>query len=181
MPESYELHEAALIQARTNTSAANALVISAPAVPSGKVWTILEAFGTSSVAGGETQYVWFAITATGGLSYPVTRPVQQLVNITTSMYFPLITEGLELKLFPGDQLSFYRAAATVGSTLLIYLRYIETDLPLYVYVEPQERKRQYMARTSIARALGSAASGGSSPIVDRGGGRGPREPGSIPI
>lgn len=179
MPETYDLCEARLIQWRSAQSAANALSVLSPAVPAGKVWTVLQAKGYSSVGGGETQYVWFSVQRQG-VGYPITRPVQQLVNVTTDMFFPCLTEGLELKLIGGDQLAFQRAAATVGSTIVIVLSYIETDLPLYVYVEPLEVKRNFLARSSIARIVGGRAVGGSSgSVVDRGGGRGPREP--VPI
>lgn len=163
--DAYPLHEGRFIQVAYANSGANGLSIGLPAVPAGKIWTVLQGLILNDVAGGETQYIWFGVGNDGVLYYPVTRPVQQLINPTTFMYFPLLTEGMELKLWPGDVLVARRAAATVGSTFSIYIRYIESDMPLYEYIEPQIKSR--LLRSTIATMQRSGAGAVSRSLPPR--------------
>lgn len=175
----YETKDVRFKQERQTTSAAGALVVAVGPVPAGKVWTILEAKGTNNVgAGGETQYVWFAINSRGsGNNYPVTRPVQQLIDNTVSQFFPLLTEGMELQLHEGDSLAFFRAAATAGSTINLNIRFIESDVPLYTYEEPQIKLRAgkllSSLRSDISRSRTIVGGGSRGPITR--GERSPRE------
>jgi hypothetical protein len=184
MPDGYELHDARFPQIAFATSAANGLVQAIGPVPPNKVWTILHAFATNSVgAGGETQYYWFGVSSDLAIYYPITRPVNQLVDNSVAQYFPMLTEGMEIKLFPGQYIAARRAAATAGSTLIIYIRYFETDLPYYKYTEPLNKVvESKMKHGSISRAMatGAVARGGAGFVphggVPHGGGGGTSEP-----
>lgn len=172
MPDAYGIQEARFIQVLFATSAAGALVQAIGPVPAGKIWTVLQAFATNSVgAGGETKYYWFAVSGDGSIYYPVTRPVSQVVDSTVAQYFPMLQEGLELKLWPHDYLAVRRDSATAGSTLSIYARIIETDMPLYTYDEPQIVKRMTQARSSVLQRMGGGigrGSGAAGPVMPGG-------------
>lgn len=140
MPDGYELQEGRYLQYRSATSAANGLAIGIGPVPAGKIWTILAGYATCTVA--ETQIYWWALLdPSATYYYPVVRPVSFAVAPAVGQHFPLLTEGMELKVFAGEYIYAMRAAATAGSTLTAVYRIIETDLPLYTYLEPQEVKR----------------------------------------
>lgn len=69
-----------------------------------------------------------------------------------------LTEGTELKLFPGERLGARRIAATAGSTMYILLRFIETDLAYYVE-EDQHKVLRSRQRTLVESGrLGSGPS-----------------------
>lgn len=170
--DAYELHDGRFIQERAVTTGAAELVAPSAVVPDGKVWTILGAYVTCSA--NETKKYWFAINATGsGRPIPVTRPVDAAIANATYQYFPLVTEGLELRMYPGQYLCAFRDSATAGSTLTLVIRYIETDLPFYSYEEPQKKVvRSQAAHGSVYRSSGgiSSAPGGGGTGVDGGGG-----------
>jgi len=175
MPESWDLHEGRFIREEAKTSAADGLYIDSSTVPAGKVWTVIECSIGPSVA--ETQEVAFLLISRSTYQYAVSIP--ESVALSTLIQFPLVTMGMELKLFPGDKIRGRRAAATAGSTISMNVRYIETDLPPYDYVEPQERKRITAARHSIGKAISGGVGGGAvvPPVPPgRGGGRGGSEP-----
>jgi len=176
MPEGYDLHDGRFVQEQARVSIADALVVASGVVPEGKVWTILG--GTYYPSVNENQYIFWSIyTRTTG-TFVVTRTQQ----IACSAVCPqgLVTEGMELKLFPGDAICANRAAATAGSQMTMFIRFIETDLPPYDYIEPQERKRITAFKHSVARAASGGRVAGSSitrPPAPPGGGRaGGREP-----
>jgi len=174
MPESYDLHDGRFLERKLKASAANATELNYYPVPANKVWTFLGASYVPSAA--ETRVVtWFILT--GGDYCMISRPVSILLGGWAR--FPLLEQGMELKLFPGEILGISRDVATAGSTMTIFARIIETDLPPYDYVEPQERKRITAAKHSISRSVAAATvGGGSGPLVPpgRGGGRGGSEP-----
>jgi len=177
MPEAYELHEARFIQTKLVNSAANALYAEVGPVPAGKVWTILCAAGFPSVD--ETQTVWMAIfIPVGGLTFPITTPASMALKMTPPIFRPGVTEGMEIKLYPGEYLRAYRGSATAGSSIYIAVRYIESDLPFYSYEEPQNKVvRQTFKRGSVYRASGGGISergGGSGGPSGGGGGGGPK-------
>lgn len=161
MPDAYEIHDAQFVQMNFNNSAANGLVVASdPAVPAGKVWNVLQAYCYSTIA--ETQDYWFAVYRHGH-AFPVTSVESASTDTATDKYFPALREGMELKLFPGDTLRAYRDAAAVGSVFYIFLSFIETDLPFYEYIEPQEAKRLFKARSTVLKRMagGAASSPGS--------------------
>lgn len=156
MSSFYRLDEGRFIQLRTGTSAANALSLSTGPVPENKIWTILAGFMYPS-ADENTTY-WFSIWDRGPtMPFPVVRPVQFQTAIAVAQYFPLLTEGTELVLFQGEYIYAYRATAAAGSTLTAYYRFIESDIPLHRYVEPQDT-RKYRAGW-LRRAPGSGGGG----------------------
>jgi uncharacterized membrane protein YgcG len=157
--DAYELHEARLLQQYTQTTAANALYGGSPVVPAGKVWTILSAAYNPSVS--ETQVVWFSIyNSQSTRTYPITVPLS--MALTTVIPHAGLTEGMEIKLYPGEALWIQRGAATAGSTMSFAMRYIETDLPFYSYEEPQNKVvRQVQKHGSVFRRSGGISPGGS--------------------
>lgn len=172
MPEAWEVYDGRFIQEWVGGSAANALAKGSNIVPAGKVWTILCATHTPSV--NETQTVWFSIYGRSTYDHVVTVP--QSIALTVTMGMPMLTMGMELKLFPGETLFSHRAVATAGSTMNLYLRYIETDLPPFHYEDPQAKIQATKLRHGLS-LLRSAASGGggtppgSAPPESGGGGR----------
>ena len=154
MPEAYDIHDAQFLQRPFAQSAANALSIALSAVPTGSVWTVLAAYVTCDVA--ETQAYWFSIASMGAY-FPVTKPASFVLDPTTAKNFPLVTEGMEIKLFPGEQLVAHRDAATAGSVITIFARIVETDMQYYVELDKHKVLRR---RVSAMIASEPAARGG---------------------
>ncbi|MCJ7805728.1 hypothetical protein MUP46_03750 [Patescibacteria group bacterium] len=166
-PEGYELKDGRFVQELQAQTAADALSISVGPVPNGKVWTILSAKLFPGVA--ETRTVWFAILTLGGTYYPVTAPVTILLN--TIITFPMVTEGMEIKLYQTERLYAFRDVATAGSSFYIRVRIIETDLPYYSYEDPLKKViAQSQKHGSLLRGAGGGAGGGGRPAGGGGGG-----------
>lgn len=159
MAEAYQVHDGQYISQAEYTSAANGLTALVGPVPVGKVWTILSARCSSDIA--ETQAYWFCIRARTGTYYPVTLPADFECDPATLKTYPLLREGMEIKLFPGESIVGARDAAAVGSTITTCIRYIETDMPLYRYEEPQKEKM----RQSFKRSIAGAVSGITAPAA----------------
>lgn len=157
MPDAYALCDARLIQVRAVWSAANALLCEGETVPNNAIWSILAAWGTCDAA--ETQDYWFSVKAAAGQYFPVTWPAEFVVNGAINRTVPFVREGMEIKLYPGEALCVHRDAATAGSAIGIYTRFIESDLPLYEYIEPQEQKRIATARTQVIRRVAGGGGG----------------------
>jgi uncharacterized membrane protein YgcG len=170
-PEAYELHDARFIQEFSITSAANALGVWGPNVLPGKVWTILAASYVPSVA--ETRTVYYAIRSYGGVSYPVTMSVS--IPLPPGL-FPIVTMGMELRIYPGFQLAVFRDAATALSTMTLRVLYIETDLPYYRYEDPLKKViAQSQKHGSLVRGGGGGGGvGGGGGRPPGGGGGGPK-------
>ena len=154
MPEFYELHDARFIQQGGATSAANAVAVATPPCPAGKLRTVIGAAYIPSAA--ETRTVWWTRGLVGGIGFPVNNPVS--LALSASIPMAASGEGIELKLFPGEVLTANRDVATAASTMAIYFKFIETDLPYYSYEEPQKK----VIRQIVRRGSGGALSGGSS-------------------
>jgi uncharacterized membrane protein YgcG len=176
--DAYELHEARLIQERTSSSGAGDLQLDGASVPAGKVWTILSARYNPDVA--ETRTVHFRVVSSRAIAYTVTVPVA--IALSTLILMPLVTEGMELKLFPGELLRCMRDAATAGSVMNLYIRLIESDLPFYAYREPlkpvvnQARKHGAVYRSSGGISTGGSGGTPTSGHGAEGGGGGGAEP-----
>jgi uncharacterized membrane protein YgcG len=175
-PETYELSEARFIQEQTVLSGANSLYVAVGPVPNGKIWSILSASQNPSVA--ETKTNWFAILSRSLNPFPVTLPSTILLNTTILMAF--LEQGMELKLFPGEYLAGYRDSATAGSTMTIKIRFIESDLPYYSYVEPLKRVSQSLRKhgssfRSSGGGVGGGGGGGGGHDLPGGGGGGGAE------
>jgi len=171
--DAWELHEARLIQEPVALSAVDAVSIASLVVPTGKIWTILSArYGPSAT---ETRTVQFGLITRAGSFQPVRAPVS--IALGAVIYYPLLTEGMELKIFPGEKVSVSRDVATAGSTMLLLLRLIETDLPYYSYTEPLAKVvDQARKHGSVYRATGGVAVGGGGGGRPEGGGGGGPKP-----
>jgi hypothetical protein len=178
----FDLHEGRFTQSGLRTSAADALTLALPAVvPANKYWTLLGASYNPSAT--ETRVVVWEKVTRGGAVIAVTRPFS--IELTTLLKWPLLTEGLELVLFPGEYVQVRRSAATAGSTMSIQFQYVESDLPYYAYTDPQKKLMQatikhgsvYRATGAISQAGPAGGEGGAGSGFGGGGG-GPAEPGA---
>lgn len=155
--DAYESADGRYIQERVAESAANALSVSYGVVPGNRVWTVLSGCYYPSVA--ETRTVQWKLYGRSGYPFPVTFPAA--VALSPNIFLPLVSEGMELKLFPGEFLRVDRDVATAGSTMLATIRVIETDLPFYKYTEPLNRVMQSAVKHgSVYRATGGVSVGG---------------------
>lgn len=169
--DAYDLHEIRLVQESYNGSAVDGLSVAIGPVPSGKVWTILSANLWPSVA--ETRTVFFGITGRSGNNFAVTVP--GAIALSSSIRYPLVSEGMEIKLGPGEYIVGYRDVATAGSTLYARIRFIESDVPYYSYEEPLKKVvRAWQKKGSIYRAGGgpTGPGGGGGGESSEGGGVG---------
>lgn len=165
MPDAYEITDAQFIQYPNAISGAAALSVSLPACPAGRVQTVLQALAYCSAQ--ETRVYWFTVRGVDGNHYPVTAPASVTIDPALTQWYPMLREGMELKLFPGEILYAWRAAATAGSTIAIYARIIESDMPFYQEIDKHKQLRRRRAATLIqkisqARGGGGATSGGSA-------------------
>jgi len=122
----------------------------------------------------ETQNYWFSILSRDGIDFPVTIPAEATVDTAIKRYYPMLREGMELKLFPGESLYGYRDDATAGSFLYIYARFIESDLPYFQYREPLKPVTRKASEHGRAFASGKLS---TSSMVEPGGPGGPGEGG----
>lgn len=149
MPDAYQNHDGQFLQSRVATSSVAGLSAALGPVPVGKIWTILAAAGVGSTA--ETQTFWWAIVF-ASFPFPVSLPQSFSVAPAVNQSFPLLSEGNELKLFQGEYLNLYRAAATAGSTISIYARLIETDMEFYRETDKHQDQERFK-RSLVARGL----------------------------
>lgn len=169
----FDASELRLVQQRSSgPTAANALYIDCgyPGVPQGKIWTVIGVYYIPSVA--ETQVVSFG-KYNGVQYFPLLNPLSMNLNPTGAT---CIEQGMIFYLLPGEFLYARRVAATAGSTLSMSMQFIESDMPLYHYEEPQIVLRQKRAIGSIRQQLGgglaSGGGGGSMPGTTGGAKRG---------
>lgn len=174
MSGAWKLEEARLVQIREGSSAANAneFSYSAWAVPAGKCWVILACGYVPSVA--ETQVISFEKVDGAGKIYGLLNPISLNLNPARATF---IEQGMEYMLLPGEYLRVRRVDHTAGSTMNLSFSFIEIDLPLYTYDEPQVVKRQDRALSSLRQRLGGGGGSFTSPprAADRGGRSGPLE------
>lgn len=170
----YDVSELRLVQTRSAGSAANALWTEiADAVPAGKIWNIIGIGYLPSVA--ETQVVSFEKVTRESQPIGILNPVSLNLNpaIATGL-----TEGMEIALLPGEKIRVRRVAATAGSTMAFYIQFVEADMPLYEYTEPQLAKREKMFASTIRQRLGGGSfgggGGGGRPAGERPGGPKPK-------
>lgn len=173
----WNLCEARLVQERGTSSAINAEVLGmGVVVPQGKCWVILGVSYMPDVA--ETQTISFQkVTGTGNI-FSVLNPVSLALNPARATF---IEQGMEYILFPGEYISVRRASHTAGSVMSLATQYVEIDLPLYSYDEPQLQLRQRRAVSSIANKIGGTIGRGSTaptmkPDIGGRGGGGRGEP-----
>lgn len=175
MSSFYRLDEARFIQMRSAVSAANALNIYVGPVPTNRMWTVLA--GVMYPSADENTPYWYTIQDRGGVQFPITIPVTFQTAIAQAKYFPLLTEGTEIAMFQGELLYACRQTAVAGSTLTIYARIIESDIPLHKYIEPQAARKFRSGWFGRSIATGGGGGGGeglgggySPELPPRGGG-----------
>lgn len=175
----WKLEEGRLVQTIAVASGAGALSVGfiGNPTPQGKVRWIIGMGYTPSVA--ETQVVSFLKVTRSGHSVGLLNPVS--LNLNPAFATP-IEQGMELILLPSEFIEVHRVAATAGSTMTLQMEFIEADLPLYTYDEPQIVKRQSRALSTIRTQLGGGVGrGGSGGVAPMGGGGRPGGGGPAPI
>ena len=177
----YRFDELRLVQESTVVSAADALYVFGAIVPRGKIWTILSAYHAPSAA--ETRTVEFLKATNSGAHLPLRVPVS--IALGALMPYPLLTEGNQLLLMPLERLFTRRDAAVAGSTMTLYFQFVESDMPIARFIEPQRELSIKRRRSGFApfSNLGSARSALGSHEGEGGGGEGgvPGEGGGIPV
>lgn len=166
----WNLAEARNVQERVSTSAADAenLALGFPGVPAGKVWCVLSASYMPTV--NEAQLCGWTKATRSGATAALLNPITLTLN---PHRFTFLEQGMELLLFPGEYLGVRRGGHTAGSSMTAFMQFIEIDLPLYTYDEPQIVKRHVSALSSIrTRIAGGGGAAGGGGVVPPGGGPG---------
>jgi len=177
--DAYELYESRFVQWATISGATESLWVESKPVPEGKIHTLIGAGYRPSDT--ETENVQFQIHRPGRV-IPITQPVSFAYVAGSDLYLPLLTEGMELKLYPGEFLTANRDGHEAGTAMTLSIRYIESDLPYYAFEEPQKKVvKASLKRGSVYRSTGGISErtspGPSAPLEGRGrGGRGSPEP-----
>ena len=73
-------------------------------------------------------------------------------------------------MWPGERINVRRGDHTAGSTMSLIINFVEIDLPLYTYNEPQVVKRQNRAISTLRQMISTRGAGGSRGGVVEGGG-----------
>lgn len=134
----YEPSEVRYIQLARYESPADALSAAFGPVPQGKLWTFQVMGFFPSVV--ETRIVWWNVVHPNGTTeIPISVPLSIALSSTRGL--PLLLAGDEFSLLPGQFLQARRDAATAGSLMYLLGQFIETDVPLFQYTEPQEVRR----------------------------------------
>ena len=150
----WNLCEVRLLQNRNATSAADAEAVSVGPVPAGKIWVVLEVGYIPSVA--ETQTIGFH-KQNAGNSFGLLNPLSMALN---PAYATCIEQGMELMMWPGERMIVVRGDHTAGSTMYLAINFVEIDLPLYTYEEPQVVKRQNRAISTLRQMISTQRGGG---------------------
>lgn len=165
--DAYELGHVRDVQEGSITSAADAVQVLAAAVPLNRIRTILDLtyFPSANETRVVAPYIYSRANVQHVVDYPASRAYTGVVMIG------LIPMGIELKLYPGERIGVWRDVATAGSTMTINYRFIDSDLPIYSYTEPQLVNRMKRARTEIMSSVSSGGlSGGPGGPAPRGSG-----------
>lgn len=168
----YKLEEVRLVQLRNATSAANAELLTLPAVPAGKLWILHSCYYAPSAA--ETQTVsWLkGLGSPSNFYMTILNPISLSLDPARYLYSTPIEQGMEIMLLPGEFLAVARGNHTAGSTMSCAIQFTEIDLPLYTYDEPQVVKRQERVLSTLRSRLGGglATSYRGGPVPGEGGG-----------
>jgi hypothetical protein len=167
-----DLADALFINEVIKVSAPNALTLTFGPVPAKKLWTIQAASYFPDAV--ETRTVqWLIMNPNGTTLFAVSLPIS--IALWGAACLPLVTEGLDFCLFPGQYLMVRRDVATVGSAMTMDVIYVESDMPLYHYVEPLEKSR--IRKTTLAQFSRGPGQGGPTGAVigPRGGFVSPRQ------
>ena len=165
----YEIYDGRFIQEEASGSAANATSCDAlTATPANRVRTVIAARYHPSVA--ETRTVTWCKITRSTRELPLTVP--NTIALSTTIPLPLVTEGMEIKLWPGEYLRVLRDVATAGSTMALSFQFIETDIPFHEYVEPLKKVVQTMRKHgAVYKSIGGIRTGGvtGTPSAGHGG------------
>lgn len=158
------LYDKSIASAVAGTSAFDSSFV----VPAGRLWAVI--FASVNVDMAETRDFTLCVynALRGSLTHGIAMRAAALAG---GAPIPLLTEGSELLMWPGDRPSVIRSAATAGSTMTLYLRIIETDLPPLTYIDPQKLIAQNRRRGKFSTALSLAR--GEAPAPDGPGTGGP--------
>lgn len=174
-PEAYELFHGRYLSEALASSGADGLTAGVGPVPTGNVWTITAAELYPSV--NETRIYHFSVKSRTANIFAISVPLS--IALTSSRGLPLLSQGMELKLFPGESLMATRDAATAGSSMFIRARYIETVLPYFTHEEPLKKvivRPQQHGQMFAGPGTGGGGGGGVSGGGGGRGGRGEPEP-----
>lgn len=165
--EAYQLEEVRLVQFKAYQSAANDDTLVTGIVPENRIWTITALAYSPSVA--ETRLISIEKRGRDGVYYAVQNPVQLALNPAVFG----MDYGISIHLFPNELLRIRRSDHTLGSVMNLNIQIIESDLPLYSYVEPQAALREkklgtFLKERMAAVSFGGRASGGTSGPVSKG-------------
>lgn len=166
---SWPLTEARLVQERTSSSAANADTLSlTPACPTNRVQIITACAYIPDV--NEAQTISFYKVSSSGAPLTLLNPISMTLNPARATF---IEQGMEVFLLPGEYVLVRRGGHTAGSTMSATIQFIEIDLPIYTYDEPQVVNRQQRVLSALRTRLGGGAAGRSGGVEGpRGGGGG---------
>lgn len=135
-------------------------------VPSNTIRTILYASLSTDI--GEARNGTFKIIGNG-----VVHAVRSWAWSTNNgSPIAILQEGNEIRLLPGDRLRLDRDVATAGSTMTLYVRYIDTIMPFQTFQDPYNparRKSNYLPNPGGGGYSGPA-SGGTGPGTSPGSG-----------
>jgi len=165
MLPTFEIHDLQYAQDYTITSAADALTVNGSATPRARIRAVFLGGYVPSVA--ETRTLQFSIINPAFGAYPLAPPAT--VALLALFRYTFVPIGYEIVLFPGEYLQARRDAATAGSTIQFYFRFVETDQPFYRWKEPQ-RDRMFQRRRGFP--LDSIIGVGRAAISSHEGGRG---------
>jgi len=150
----WNLCEVRLLQTKSRTSEENAETVAIGPVPAGKIWVVLGVGYLPSVA--ETQTISFNKTH-GANGFGYLNPLSMALNPAIAT---CIEQGMELMMWPGEYLHVVRGGHTEGSHMFLAINFVEIDLPLYTYDEPQVVKRQNRAISTVRQIISTQRGGG---------------------
>lgn len=155
-----DLQEFRFVQESYNESAVDGLQLNLgyPGPPANKIWVVLGMDYHPDAA--ETRIINIVKTTKTTARMGLLNPISLALNPAVATF---IEQGMNYVLLPGEYVTIIRDDHTAGSKMLGTLQYVEYDLPLYTYDEPQIVRRQERALSSVRSRIGS---GGGS----RGGG-----------
>lgn len=121
----------------------------------------------------ETRVIAFSKMTKFGQELPLINPFSAALNPALATF---LEQGNEEIFFPGEYLIVRRDDHTAGSQMKLWAQFVEIDLPLYTYEEPQRVRRAALALSSVRQAMGivGGSRGGGAPVagpVSGGGGR----------
>jgi len=150
----WNLCEARLLQTKNGSSAANAEQAYCGPVPAGKIWVVLGVGYFPSIA--ETQTISF-FKKSGTNYFGLLNPLSMALNPAVAT---CIEQGMELMMWPGEYIYVVRDDHTDGSLMSFHINFVEIDLPLYTYNEPQVVKRQNRAISTVRQMISTQRGGG---------------------